>query len=532
MSSLFDLPFEDEPLDPEDLQPLAGDGAPERSGESVRMRQREGPDEPLVEQGSAGLSPGGRSLGEGGQPDDTTPDVAVDLQVDGQRRASSTPTRPMASPAPPSRAERQRPHVYSVSELTNAVRNAIEQEFRTIWVEGEVADCSDKGGHVYFTLKDQGARLSAVLWRTDALRLRFKLTTGLQVIVKGRLSVYVPSGKYQLYAESIEPRGAGALQLAYEQLRRRLQAEGLFAPARKRPLPMLPRRIGIVTSLEGAAIKDIVRVLRTRRAPSEIVISPTRVQGEGAAAEIARAIARLARVPNVDVIIVGRGGGSLEDLWAFNEEVVARAIAACPVPVIAAIGHETDTTIADHVADVRAATPSQGAEIVVRQASEFRDRIANARRQMALLLRSRLDRQRTGLMRVEQRPAFARYRDRLLDRDRERADLHERLTAALRTRVQDGRRVLRDVAAPPRRTTSATATDVTVAPACPDRRSARGRDAHPPGRRAQPPAGASGSARQGGPRRIGGASRAEGSTRNWRARARPSRAAGIGPIAN
>ncbi len=208
------------------------------------------------------------------------------------------------------------------------------------------------------------------------------------------------------------------LQLAYEQLRRRLQAEGLFAPARKRPLPMLPRRIGIVTSLEGAAVRDIVRVLRTRRAPSEIVISPTRVQGEGAAAEIARAIARLARVPDVDVIIVGRGGGSLEDLWAFNEEVVARAIAACPVPVIAAIGHETDTTIADHVADVRAATPSQAAEIVVRQASEFRDRIANARRQMALLLRSRLDRQRTGLMRVEQRPAFARFRDRLLDRDR------------------------------------------------------------------------------------------------------------------
>jgi exodeoxyribonuclease VII large subunit len=432
VTSLFDLPFEDAPLDPEDLRPLdtPADGLAPAQG-SVGLSQPdvetqpqggvEGPARsqsgPLPGEGSAGLS-------EPGVPPPHAPG-----------KASTTLSRP----------ERQRPRVYSVSELTNAVRNAIEQEFRTIWVEGEVADCSEKGGHVYFTLKDQRARLSAVLWRTDALRLRFKLTTGLQVIVKGRLSVYVPSGKYQLYADSIEPRGAGALQLAYEQLRRRLQAEGLFAPARKRALPMLPRRIGIVTSLEGAAVRDIVRVLRTRRAPSEIVISPTRVQGEGASADIARALARLARVPGVDVIIVGRGGGSLEDLWAFNEEVVARAIAACPVPVIAAIGHETDTTIADHVADVRAATPSQGAELVVRQASEFRERIGNARRQMVLLLRSRLDRQRASLMRVEQRPAFARFRDRLLDRDRARADLHERLTLALRDRVHDQRRVLREV---------------------------------------------------------------------------------------
>ena len=211
--------------------------------------------------------------------------------------------------------------MFSVSELTHAVRQSIEQEFRSVWVEGEIADCSEKGGHVYFTLKDQNARLSAVLWRTDALRLRFKLTTGLQVLVKGRLSVYVPSGKYQLYADSIEPKGAGALQLAYEQLRRQLHGEGLFDPARKRPLPMLPRRIGIVTSLEGAAVRDMIRVLRTRRAPADLVIAPTRVQGEGAAIEIARAIARIARVPDVDVVIVGRGGGSLEDLWAFNEEL-------------------------------------------------------------------------------------------------------------------------------------------------------------------------------------------------------------------
>jgi exodeoxyribonuclease VII large subunit len=404
VNSLFDLPFEDAPLDPEDLRPL---------------------DAPVVDApvDAPALTPGAQA-GRSGR----------------EREA------PAAVPATPGRDSAVRlPRIYSISELTHAVRHALEREFRSVWVEGEIADCSEKGGHVYFTLKDQGARLSAVIWRTDALRLRFKLTTGLQVLVKGRLSVYVPSGKYQLYADSIEPKGAGALQLAYEQLRKRLQSEGLFDPGRKRPLPMLPRRIGIVTSLDGAAVRDIVRVLRTRRVPADLVISPTRVQGEGAATEIARAITRLVRVPQVDVVIVGRGGGSLEDLWAFNEEVVARAIAACPVPVIAAIGHETDTTIADFVADVRAATPSQGAEIVVRQASEFRDRIGNARRQITLLLRSRLDRQRTGLMRVEQRPAFARFRDRLLDRDRERVELHDRLTTALRARVQVGTRRLRDL---------------------------------------------------------------------------------------
>ncbi len=371
MSSLFDLPFEDDPPDPDDLRPI------------------------------------------------------------------DTP----AAPAPPP----ARPRTYSVSEITNAVRNTLEGQFARVWVEGEIADCSDKQGHVYFTLKDGGAQLPAVLWRTDAARHRFKLTTGLHVLVKGRLSVYVPRGRYQLIADSVEPKGEGARQVAFEQLKKRLQAEGLFAPARKRPIPMLPRRIGVVTSPDGAALRDILRVLRTRRAPAEIIVSPTRVQGDGAAAEIAHAIRRVVRVPNVDVLIVGRGGGSAEDLWAFNEEIVARAIAAAPVPVISAVGHEVDTTIADFVADVRAATPSQAAEIVVRQASEFRDRIAGARRQLVLLLRSRLDRRRAQLLRVEQRPAFARFRDRVLDRDRHCGDLLARLDTQVRTSLQARGRRLDDL---------------------------------------------------------------------------------------
>lgn len=399
MSSLFDLPFEDDPLDPEDLKPL------------------------------------------------DTPELGRDAQARPDS-ASAAPSPPPPEPPrePEPRQERARPHVYSVTELTHAVRRTLEHQIGRVWVEGEIADCSNSQGNIYFTLKDGGAQLPAVLWRTDAVRLRFKLTTGLHVLVKGRLSVYAPRGRYQLLADSVEPKGAGALQLAFQQLKARLQAEGLFDPARKRTLPMLPRRIGVVTSIEGAALRDVLRVLRTRRAPADIVISPTRVQGDGASAEIARAIRRVTRVPGVDVLIVGRGGGSIEDLWAFNEEIVARAIAASPVPVISAVGHEVDTTIADFVADVRAATPSQAAEIVVRQASDFRDRLAGARRQMALLLNSRLDRQRTRLLRIEQRPGFAHYRDELRNRDRLRGELEERMVAALRLQRTTGARRVDDLA--------------------------------------------------------------------------------------
>lgn len=319
----------------------------------------------------------------------------------------------------PSAASASGPRIYSVRQLTAELRTRIERAFPVVWVEGELADCrSWQSGHVYFTLKDGDAQLQGVMFRTDAVRLRFKPGPGLHVLVRGRLSVYPAKGQYQLVAEAMEPRGAGALQLAFEQIKRRLHADGLFDPARKRALPTLPRRIGLVTSLDGAALRDILRVLRTRDAPVDVVISPARVQGDGAAGELTRALQRLCRIAHVDVVIIGRGGGSTEDLWAFNDERLARAIAACPVPVISAVGHEIDTTIADFVADVRAATPSQAAELVVAQATEFGQRLAAIGRQLALGLRASVAKRRVALLTVQQRPAFAHFRDGLAGRDR------------------------------------------------------------------------------------------------------------------
>jgi exodeoxyribonuclease VII large subunit len=332
--------------------------------------------------------------------------------------------------------------------LTAQLRARIEEAFPRVWVEGELADCrSWQSGHVYFTLKDGDAQLQGVMFRTDAVRLKFAPAPGLHVLVRGRLTVYPTKGQYQLVADAMEPRGAGALQLALEQIKRRLQADGLFDLARKRPLPMLPRRVGLVTSLDGAALRDMLRVLRTRRAPVDIVVSPARVQGDGAAADLARALRRVCAVDDVDVVIIGRGGGSAEDLWAFNDEHLARAIAACPVPVVSAVGHEIDTTMADFVADVRAATPSQAAEFVVRQATEFSDRLAAIGRHLMLGLRSRLERRRVALLRLEQRPAFAHFRDGLATRDRARQEAAVALVAAWRTSSDRRRRHLTDLEA-------------------------------------------------------------------------------------
>ena len=270
------------------------------------------------------------------------------------------PAAPLAAPAPdrPAASQAKARRVFTVSELTSAVRELLESEFPEVWVEGEISNGRVwNTGHLYFTLKDGAAQIKAVMFRSALRYLKFKPEDGLHVVARGRVSVYDPKGEYQLVCEHIEPHGLGALQLAFDQLKKRLQAEGLFDAARKRPLPALPDRIGIVTSLDGAAVRDIVKVLRRRYPNAHLVIRPTRVQGEGAAADIARGLAAIGRVPGVDVIIVGRGGGSIEDLWAFNEEVVARAIATSPVPVVSAVGHEVDVTIADFVADVRAPTP-------------------------------------------------------------------------------------------------------------------------------------------------------------------------------
>ena len=266
--------------------------------------------------------------------------------------------------------------VYSVSQLTERIRALLEERFFEIWVEGEISNCFvAKTGHVYFTLKDAGAQVKAVMFRSDVRYLRFKIKDGLSVVARGRLTVYDPKGEYQIVCQHLEPEGLGARQLAFDQLKERLSREGLFDARRKRPLPALPRRIGVVTSLDGAAVRDIIKVLRGRYANAHIIIRPTRVQGEGAALDIARAMAAIGKVPHVDVVIVGRGGGSIEDLWAFNEEVVARAIAGCPVPTISAVGHETDVTIADFVADLRAPTPSAAAEMVVTRKDDFCARI-------------------------------------------------------------------------------------------------------------------------------------------------------------
>jgi exodeoxyribonuclease VII large subunit len=258
--------------------------------------------------------------------------------------------------------------VFTVSELTVRLKAALEEAFPAVWVEGEISNLrTPASGHAYFTLKDEGAQLSAVLFRGRGRRVRFDLEDGMQVLAFGGLDVYAARGQYQLVVEMMEPKGLGALQLAFEQLKRRLEAEGLFDEGRKRPLPAFPRVVGIVTSPTGAAIRDILNIIGRRFGDLRILIAPVRVQGEEAPGEIVQALANLQETADLDVVIVGRGGGSIEDLSAFNDEGVARAIAACRVPVISAVGHETDFTIADFVADLRAPTPSGAAELVVQE---------------------------------------------------------------------------------------------------------------------------------------------------------------------
>jgi exodeoxyribonuclease VII large subunit len=268
--------------------------------------------------------------------------------------------------------------IYTVSEITHQIKLKLEKTFPVLWIEGEIADFAKAhSGHLYFTLKDEKSALNCVMWRSSAVRVPFELESGLQVICKGQISVYEQRGQYQLYVESIEPKGKGALQLAFEQLKEKLKKEGLFDPSVKKKLPLIPKKVGIVTSPRGAAIIDIIKTLERRFAHIHIVIYPAKVQGEGAGDEIVEGIDYLGSVKDMDVIIVGRGGGSLEDLWAFNEEKVARAIFRCPIPIISAVGHEVDFTIADFVADIRASTPSVAAEMVIEKEQSLVERITN-----------------------------------------------------------------------------------------------------------------------------------------------------------
>jgi exodeoxyribonuclease VII large subunit len=331
---------------------------------------------------------------------------------------------------PPGAARRDR-RVVTVSELTGSIRGLLESSFGDLWVEGEISNCKLwNTGHLYFTLKDSGSQIRAVMYRSAVRYLKFKAEDGLHVIARGRLALYEPKGEYQLLCDHLQPHGLGAKQLAFEQLKKKLHAEGLFNPDRKRPLPALPARIGIVTSLDGAAVRDVINVLTRRHPTVNLVIRPTRVQGEGAAADIAEAVRAIGRVRGVHVVILARGGGSAEDLWPFNQEPVARAIAASPVPVVTGVGHEVDFTIADFVADIRAPTPSAAAEIVVAAQEEFVGRIDRQTRRLRASVAAAIERRRTRVHLLSSRRGLAGFPARLAMRGRHTAELTHQLRNA------------------------------------------------------------------------------------------------------
>ena len=335
--------------------------------------------------------------------------------------------------------------VYRVGELSRLVREKLETQFFDIWVEGEISNFRPaSSGILYFTLKDESAQLRCVCFRQQARYLRFRPEDGLQVLARGKISVYEARGEYQLYVEYLEPQGLGALQLAFEQLKKKLTLEGLFESSRKKPLPRLPRRIGIITSPRGAAIQDIIRILRRRYENLHLSVYPVRVQGDGAVDDIVEAL-RFFHRPSprgiaMDVLILARGGGSLEDLWAFNEEKLARAISACVIPVISAIGHETDFTIADFVADLRAPTPSAAAEIVVETKRQLHQQVSACAEALERVARYRLLRLRHHLAELTTHRGFHTLRTMLAQAGQKSDDLTARMTEALRGDLRLARR--------------------------------------------------------------------------------------------
>lgn len=287
--------------------------------------------------------------------------------------------------------EKLEARVLSVEQLNFQIKQLLEGEMGQIWVQGEISNFkAHTSGHFYFSLKDSKSQVSAVMFRGFNSKLKFKVTDGLEVIVRGRISVYEPRGSYQILCEFMEPVGAGALQKAFEQLKNKLKAEGLFEASRKKPIPLFPQHVAIVTSPTGAAIRDILNVLSRRAKSIAVTVVPTLVQGEGSAIQICEAFDKAIRLPNVDVVIVGRGGGSIEDLWAFNDETLARKIAASPIPVISAVGHEIDFTISDFVADLRAPTPSAAAELVSKSSLELNNKVQQLKRMLTFSFEKKL----------------------------------------------------------------------------------------------------------------------------------------------
>lgn len=298
-------------------------------------------------------------------------------------------------------------HIYTVSELTQDIKLILESSLSSVWVEGEISNFTHHlSGHMYFSLKDKDAVISACLFRNTNQNIKFKLKDGMKVICFGRITVYGKRGQYQVVVEKIEPKGVGALQLAFEQLKEKLFKEGLFDPASKKPMPLIPFSVGIITSGTGAAIRDILKILTTEAGFLCIIFRPTAVQGEGAKYDIAQAIAEFNQYSQVDVLIVGRGGGSLEDLWAFNEEIVARAIFNSRIPIISAVGHEIDTTISDLVADLRAETPTAAAKLIVNKKNEVLKILEHSSLLLAGLIREKLDELKEKLNLLTTSPAF------------------------------------------------------------------------------------------------------------------------------
>ena len=333
--------------------------------------------------------------------------------------------------------------VYTVSDLTAGIRDLLARNFTDVSVQGEISNCRPAtSGHIYFTLKDERAQVRCVFFKQQQRGMKFRPEDGLKVTVRGSVSVYEARGEYQIYVESVEPLGRGTLQLAFEQLKKKLDSEGLFDPARKKALPLLPSRIGLITSPTGASVRDVVRILRRRFPNVHLTLYPVRVQGEGAAEEIVQAFGYFNRKRPADVILLVRGGGSIEDLWAFNEEKLARAIAACVIPVISGVGHETDFTIADFVSDVRASTPSAAAELVLQTRREFDKHVADLRESLENLMHRRLLELSRRVHELAGRRGFRRPLD-LLRQRRQRADeLTSRLASGLRARMELSRKRL------------------------------------------------------------------------------------------
>jgi exodeoxyribonuclease VII large subunit len=327
--------------------------------------------------------------------------------------------------------------ILTVSEVNERIKIVLEDTFFDIWVEGEISNLrTPSSGHAYLTLKDEHSQIRAVLFKLQRRYLRFDPKDGMLVIARGRISLYEPRGEYQLVVDYMEPKGVGALQIAFEQLKVRLAQAGLFDASRKRPLPVLPRCLGVITSPTGAVIRDMLQILRRRFANLHVCVYPVRVQGDGAAEEITQGIEILNRYPGIDVIIVARGGGSLEDLWAFNEEMVARAIYASKVPVISAVGHEIDYTIADFVADVRAPTPSAAAELVIRNKSELHAELRVVAQRLQHAIQHRLETLRARLEAAQQRRVLKDPWAPLRTREQHLDELNARLTRAMRVSLQ------------------------------------------------------------------------------------------------